>query len=63
MPNKELDVRLPMSVVKEIVLDYLYELSPTQLDTLFAEQMNEYHDADKLFKKVKFAIENPMRVS
>lgn len=58
-----MEIQIPNKMAKEITIEYLSNLSPGQLDTIFAEQISEFHDADKLFKKVKQALADPMRVS
>lgn len=58
-----ISIDLNKKQIEEIVNEYLSDLSPKKLDSLFAEQIAEFHDADKQFPKVREAILNPMRVS
>lgn len=53
-------------LTKKQALDFmqkaLHELTAKELDNLFAYHINRFHFASTLFRKVKKAVDSPMRV-
>ena len=56
-------VDIPTKIAKEITEEYLNTLSEAQLDQLFASHINDFFDADRVFKRVRLALQNPSRIT
>ena len=55
-----MEIELTKQQVKQVVDEYLHELTPSQLDRLFAEHINQFFKQDhKYFKLTKAAFKYP----